>query len=254
MRAILIGVLIAGLAAATSGCVTTTEGAVERPKPTSEDAAESLYSLGAQYYKNGEYDLARDRLQQALEFQGDKAQAWVALALTYEALGNEHLADDAYRSAVRSAPRDFDVLNAYAVYLCKGGENKEARRYFDRAIGAPTNDYAEITMTNAGVCMAQADEYDAAEKYLREALDRNRNYAEALLQMSRLKLETEEYLSARAFIQRYFAVAEPSALALATGWEVESKLGDERARDEYFAALMEDFPDSLEARQIASRN
>lgn len=245
---------MAGLITGTAGCVSTTDGAVERPKPSTEDAAESLYSLGAQYYKNGEFEIARDRLKQSLELNDDDSRTWVALALTYEALGNERLANESYRSAVRVAPRNFDVNNAYAVYLCRTGNAKDARRYFDRAIAAPTNDYAEITLTNAGVCMLQADDYEAAEEYLREALVRNRNYAEALQQMSLLKLETGEYLSARAFIQRYFAVAEPSALALATGWEVESKLGDERARDEYFAQLMEDFPDSREAQQIASRN
>ena len=243
-----------GLAIGMAGCVSTTDGAIERPKPTSEDAAEALYSLGAQYYKNQEYDLARDRLKESLEFKGNDSRTWVALALTYEALGNERLADESYQAAVRFAPRDFDVNNAYAVYLCRTGSAKDARRYFNRAIDAPTNDYAEITLTNAGVCMLQADDYADAEKYLREALARNRNYAEALQQMSLLKLETGEYLSARAFIQRYFSVSEPTALSLATAWEVESKLGDERARNEYFEQLMEEFPDSREAQQIASRN
>ncbi len=254
MRAIRLSILLAGLALILGGCVSTTDGAVERPKPTSDDAAQSLYSLGAQYYKNGDYDLARDRLKESLEFNPDRPLTWTALALTYEALGNERLAQESYREAVRVAPRDFNVLNTYAVYLCRQGEFNDAKRYFDRAIDAPTNDYSEITLTNAGVCMMDAPDFAEAEAYLREALAQNRNYAEALLQMARLKLITNEDLSARAFIQRYFAISEPTAQSLRIGWEVEFRLGDDRARDEYYSMLQDRFPGSPEARDVQARN
>lgn len=254
MRAILTTTILAAVLGVAAGCVSTTDGAVERPKPTNEDAAQSLYSLGAQYYKNGEFELARDRLKQSLDIESNQPLAWSALALTYEALGNERLADESYREAVRVAPRDFNVLNTYAVYLCRNDDFKDARRYFDRAIESPTNDYAEITLTNAGVCMMEMPDYPRAEAYLREALARNRNYAEALLQMARLQLLVDENLSARAFIQRYFSVAPPTAQSLRIGWEVEDRLGDNRARDEYYSMLLKDFPNSLETRDVARRN
>ena len=254
MRAIWTAAVMLLGAAALTGCVTTTDGVVERDKPTAEDAAVSHYTLGAQYYKNGNYDLARDRLKQSLEFDPDRALTWTTLALTYEALGNQRLAEDAYTSAVRVAPRDFNVLNTYAVYLCRQERQDEAARYFDRAIRAPTNDYAEITLTNAGVCMAQKPDLAAAETYFRSALDRNRNYAEALLQMCLLKFQQEDYLTARAFLQRYLIDNTATAAILSLGWEIESKLGDNRARDEYFNQMMEEFPDAPETRRIASRN
>ena len=239
---------------ALAGCVTTTDGVIERDQPTAKAAAVSHYTLGAQYYKNGNYDLARDRLKQSLEFDPDRALTWTTLALTYEALGNERLAEEAYTSAVRVAPRDFDVLNTYAVYLCRQERQDEASRYFDRAINAPTNDYAEITLTNAGVCMTQKPDLVAAESYFRKALERNTNYAEALLQMCLLKYQQEDFLTSRAFLQRYLAANEASAAVLGLGWEIESRLGDDRARDEYFDQLMEEFPDAPETRRIASRN
>ena len=238
---------------ATTACVTTTDG-VERSEPTPEDAALSHYALGAQYYRNGSYELARDRLRQSLEFNPNRAVTWTTLALTYEALGNERLAEEAYTSAVDVAPRDFEVLNTYAVYLCRQNRQDEAARYFDRAIRAPTNDYAEITLTNAGVCMVQKPDLPAAEAYFRQALERNRNYGEALLQMSLLKFRQEDFLTARAFLQRYLVDNEATAQLLALGWEIESRLGDSRARDEFYSRLRKDFPDSDETRRIASRN
>lgn len=251
MRAIATGLIVAGVATLAAGCVSTTNGEV-RQKPTPEEAAESHYALGSQYYRNGEFDLARDRLRQSLEYDPDNAETWTTLALTYEALGNERLAGESYESAVRVAPRDFDVLNTYAVYLCRNERFDDASRYFDRAIKAPLNDYAEITLTNAGVCMTQKPDYPAAENYFREALNRNRNYAEALLQLSLLKFREEEYLSSRAFLQRYLADNDATPAVLGLGWEIESKLGDNRARDEYFSQLMKEFPNAKETRRIAS--
>jgi type IV pilus assembly protein PilF len=245
---------MAGAIPLLGGCVTTTNGVAEQSKPTPREAAESHYALGAQYYKNGNYDLARDRLKQSLQFDPDRALTWTTLALTYEALGNERLAEEAYESAVRVAPRDFQVLNTYAVYLCRENRYEDAAKYFDRAIRVPTNDYAEITLTNAGVCMAQKPDYDAAEAYFRQALERSRNYGEALLQLSLLKYRQEDYLSARAFLQRYMIDNEPSAALLALGWNIETRLGDERAADEYYAQLLEDFPDAPETRRIANSN
>ena len=253
MRAMWISAAMLVVLHVLAGCVTTTDG-VERDEPTAEDAALSHYTLGAQYFRNGNYDLARDRLKQSLEFDPDRALTWTTLALTYEALGNERLAEDAYASAVRVAPRDFDVLNTYAVYLCRNERQDEAKRYFDRAIDVPTNDYAEVTLTNAGVCMMQKPDYDAAESYFRDALDRNRNYAEALLQMCLLKYRQEDFLTARAFLQRYLIANEPTAAVLALGWEIETALGDDRARDEFYRQMQAEFPDAAETRRLAGRN
>ena len=92
----------------------------------------------------------------------DNAIAWSTLGLTYEAIGNMRLAEESFSKAVRAAPRDFQIQDNYATFLCRRGRPNEARRYFDKAIKAPTNDYSEKTYTNAGVCMMQEPDYDAA--------------------------------------------------------------------------------------------
>lgn len=253
MKANLGGILLTWLAVSLAGCVSTTSGP-EKPKLDPGNAAQSHYTLGAQYYRNGNYEIARDRLKQSLEFDPNRALTWTTLALTYEAMGNDVLAEESYASAVRVAPRDFQTLNTYAVYLCRRGRQDEAARYFERAISSPENDYAEVTMTNAGVCMAQKPDVEAAESYFRKALERNRNYGEALLQMSLLKFSAADYLSSRAFLQRFLATNNASAGVLALGWEIETRLGDDRAREEYFSQLQEEFPDAPETRRIAALN
>lgn len=244
---LLLGALAAVLVG--SGCVSTTTGPPEK-KPDQRDAAELNYQLGARYYRKGDYDLARDRLLLALEQDPKNGFAWSTLGLTYEALGNVRLAEDAYNNAVRVAPRNFKIQENYAVFLCRQDRFDDARRYFDKAIEAPTNDYSEQTYTNAGVCMLQKPDHVAAEEYLRAALDRRPNYGEALLQMSVLFHETGDNLRARAFMQRYLSSNMPTAPVLYHAILIEQELGDDTARRQYTLQLLRDFPDSAEAERI----
>jgi type IV pilus assembly protein PilF len=245
------GVLLGAIAAmlVITGCVSTTTGPPEK-KADQADAAELNYQLGARYYRKGEYDIARDRLELALEQNPKNGLAWSTLGLTYEALGNVRLAEDAYDSAVRVAPRDYKIQENYAVFLCRQNRFDDARQYFDKAIKAPTNDYSEQTYTNAGVCMMQKPDHVAAEEYLRAALERRPNHGEALLQMSVLYYETGDNLRARAFLQRYLSSNMPTASVLYHAILIEEKLGDDTARRQYTLQLLRDFPDSAEAERV----
>jgi type IV pilus assembly protein PilF len=244
--------LAAFLAASlSSGCVTeTTVSNVSESKADDSDAAELNYQLGARYLRNGNYELARDRLLNSIELEPRNAVAHYTLALTYEELDNLRLATESYKNAVRIAPRDFNVQNAYAVFLCKQGEYDEARKHFDRAIQIPENDYSEITSTNAGVCMMQKPDPALAEEYFRQALERKPTYGEALLQLSVLKYSEEDYLAARAFLQRYLSANIPTANVLYLGVRIERELGDDRARTDYSNRILREFPNSAEARSI----
>ncbi len=229
-----------------AGCVSTTTG-VAPPEPNDADAAELNYQLGARYFQNGQYELARDRLLLSVKLNPKRAIAYSTLALTYEALGNVRLAAENYEKAVAVEPRNFDVRNTYAVFLCKQRDFDNARENFIKAASHRENDSAEVTLTNAGVCMAQKPAYDQAESFFRQALDRRPDYGEALLQMCLLKYQTEDYMSSRAFLQRYMSTNAVTAGVLYLGVRIESMLGDERAKQNYLQQLLRDFPNSPEA-------
>ena len=266
-----------------SGCVSSTTGPVE-PEADEADAAELNYQLGARYLRNGNYELARDRLLYAIELDPRRAIAHSTLALTYEQLGNMRLASDAYERAVRVAPRNFDVLNAYAVFLCRQSRFDEAERHFERAVKAAprnfdvlntyavflcrqnrfdeaeqyferavreeTNDNPEIMLTNAGVCMTQKPDGAKAEAFFRRALDARSTYGQALIQLSLMKHAQGDHLNARAFLQRYLRSNPASASVLYLGVQIEDDLGDERARTEYADRILREYPSSPEARRI----
>lgn len=233
-----------------SGCISSTTGSITEPVRNDKDAAELNYQLGARYYQQGSYRLARDRLLVAIEIDPKMADAHTTLALTYEALENLRLARLSYEDAVQAAPKDFSVQNTYAVFLCRQHDYDEAQKYFAKAMSHPENDDAELTMTNAGVCMGQKPDLVAAEKYFRMALDRKPRYGEALLQLCLLKYQSEDYLSARAFLQRYMSSTAPTAGVLYLASRIEDLLGNDRGRVEFEDQLIRDFPTSPEARKV----
>ncbi|MEM9208355.1 MAG: type IV pilus biogenesis/stability protein PilW [Pseudomonadota bacterium] len=233
-----------------NACISTTTGRA-RSQPDEAGAAEQFYQLGARYYRAGNFEFARDRLERALELDPRMAIAHSTLALTYEQLDVPRLAADHYNLAVRYAPRNIAVRNAYAVFLCREKEYDDAREQFDRIIREPDNDDPEIMLTNAGVCMLQKPDAALAEDYFRKALEEKRDYPEALLQMILLKRTTGDTLSARGFLQRYMSVQPTTPALLVLAMDIEKDMGDERARREYMNQLLNQFPDSDEARRLS---
>lgn len=230
-------------------CVSTSSGPKEL-EADDEEAAIQYYELGARYYRNGNYEFARDRLERALEFDPKMGIAHSTLALTFIQLENPRLAKEHYQQAVRVEPKNVDVRNAYAVYLCQLGEYAEARKQFDRAIADYTNDNAEVMLTNAGVCMVNKPDYELAEDYFRRALEFKASYSEALLQLSSLYFETKDCLRARAFVQRYLATNMSSAPVLFLASQIERCAGDDRAATDYVNQLLREHPDSREAQYL----
>ena len=242
-----LGLVVAS--AILSGCVSSS---TTNPKPKADDkeAAVQLYELGARYYRNGNYEFAKDRLQRALELDPKLGIAYSTLALTYVQLGVPRLAKENYEKAVRVEPRSYDVRNHYAVFLCREREFDEARKQFDKALDVYENDNAEVMLTNAGVCMASKPDYELAEEYFRRALEFKISYGEALLQLCSLKYKTKDFLTARAFCERYLSENPSSPAVLYLLSQVEKELGDDRASTDYTNQLLREFPNSNESRYI----
>ena len=139
------------------------------------------------------------------------------------------------------------------MFLCRTSETRDqALRIFDEAIAVPQSQkFSNKAMlnTNAGVCV-KGEDLERAENYLRTALAFDANFAEALLQMADVAYRRENYLQARAFLQRYVNVAEVSPSVLWLGLRVETAMGDARAADDFGLRLRREFPESVEARWL----
>jgi type IV pilus assembly protein PilF len=217
-------------------------------------AAETNTSLGRQYMDRRQYEVALEKLKRAVAYDKTYAPAHTLLGVLYETLGQPDLAIEEYRLAVHYDPTDGDVNNNYAVYLCGQEKSEEADRYFQVAMKDPFYSTPEVAYGNAGLCALRANDLDKAETYLRQSLKYDAQYAPALLPMADLSYRKEAFLRARAFLQRFEAVAVSNAQSLLLGYRIESALGDVTSSGRYQRDLLDKFPNSAEAAQAREQN
>jgi type IV pilus assembly protein PilF len=229
---------------ALAGCATPSQRAEQR------NLAQINTQLGVNYARQGQYDLAVEKLQAAVRARADFAPAHSALAVIYQSRGETEAAEKEYRRALALDGSDPTVKNNFGVFLCERGQRDEARRYFmdvanDAHYGTP-----EEVWTNAGICVKPKDAA-LAEHDFREALRIKPDYRDALAQMALLSFEQQEFLRARAFLQRYDLrqAATPQLLGVAA--RTEFALGDYAAAKGYARRVIEEFPESKEADQFA---
>ncbi len=236
MRLIKLSLAGACLAIGLAGCVTSGPTG-KLSQPDNEEAARLNLDLGVSYINQGKFEEALVKLQKSIDAQESNPPAYRVMAFAYERLGDPERAEANYRKAVRYGPQDQAALNSLAVFLCRQSKTpREALQYFDRAIKVPEYQFRHEIYTNAGTC---AKEFDlaAAERYLRGALQIAPAYGEALYQMADVSYRGENYLQARAFIERRLAAGGDSRRALLLAQRIETALGDGPAADAYAEQL-----------------
>ena len=246
MRHILILWVVAMLP--LMGCVTVGES-VSTTIDT-EEASQVNLNLGIGYIRQGRWDLAREKLEKAIDQDPELAEAYSALALVYDNLGEPASAETNYRKAVQLAPDNSSVLNTYAVFLCRQGRGDRAEEYFQKAAQNPRYTTPEAALTNAGVCMLSMGNLEKAEIYFRNALAKNPRFPDALFQLTDIAFNRDNLMQARAFLQRYMAAAPPNPQILWLGIRIERGLGDEQAAERYAGELKNKFPESIEVNQL----
>jgi type IV pilus assembly protein PilF len=214
-------------------------------------AAETNTSLGRQYMDRGQLEVALDKLKRAVAYDKTYAPAHSMLGILYETIGER--AEAEYRLAVHYDPGDGDVNNNLGAFLCQNGKAVEAAPYFDTAVDDPFYSTPQVALTNAGACALDRGELDKAESYLRQSLKIDQKSAAALLPMAEVSYRQGSYLRARAFLQRFEAVAPADEESLRLGVMIETALGDERSAEKYRAELREKYPGSVQAGQRAGQ-
>lgn len=221
-----------------------------KPRQGGESPAEINARLGLSYLQQGNYDVALEKLKRALEQDSNLPAAHHYIAALYNATRSFDLADQHYRRAIRLSPNDPALLNNYGVFLCEQGRYREAEERFVRAAGIPGYRQPEEAWQNAAMCMLRIPDNNKAEQYFRRALDIKPLLPTVLYQLSQLNHDTGEQMQARAFLQRYAAIAPHSAQTLWLGILIERALDNPSAVDDYARQLREEFPRADETARL----
>jgi type IV pilus assembly protein PilF len=235
---------------AITGCVTSDGSKPLRQEDPKIAAAKYNIQLGTTYLQQGNYPLAREKLERSLKQNPKDPDVHTSLGLLYDRTGDSKLADKHFREALRLAPDKPDLINNYGIYLCKNGRVDEGVEKFVTVAANKFYTTPEVALTNAGVCLREAKRLDDAEQKFLGAIRARPNYSEATVQLAGLSVEKGDLPQAKKIVDTYLNAfrASPDVLFAAVGVARASK--DRMNEEKYTRTLRLDFPDSPQARAL----
>jgi len=227
------------------------------PKLPAETKAEKAQSaadvhtrLAQHYIEIGNLQGALEKVKIAVSEDPTYVPAQTVMAYIYERINDLPNAEIHYRRAAELQPDKGDTNNNLGQFLCREGKVQESLSYFAKAVADPFYQTPDVALTNQGVCQLQINDRVNAETSFREAVKRNPNNATALLQITNLLYLNRRYFDASAFLQRFDALGRVTPDSLKLGYEIESRLGNMEAAQNYTKRLLSQFPDSEQAQAL----
>lgn len=220
-----------------------------KAKVAKSDKAMIHTKLARGYMQQNQYATARGELQKALRAAPNHSPANYVMALLMIKLDQLDNAEQYFAKSVNSDRENSSAAHDFGVFLCQIGKPEKAIPNFEIAVSNPLFKRAELSYMRAGECLADSDEV-RAEQYLKKALGINPRLGPALLRLAMVKYDGRNYLSARAYVERYFAITEPQPDSLLLAYKIESSLNAKDEANSYRSKLLNNFPGSKEARSI----
>jgi type IV pilus assembly protein PilF len=243
------------LLAAVAGCASNGKaGATQELKTasdqtTGEKRANIRLQLAIGYFQDGKLEVALDEVKQAIAANPDSADAYGVRALIYSAMGELPLADENFQRALKLAPRNPELSNNYGSFLCQHGHPAEAMAYFDSALKNPVYQSPLRALLNAGSCSLKTKNYEAAERYLLDALRYEPDHPTTNANLARVYFERRDYVRAGFFINRVQSTAKLDSLSAEVLWlaiRIDRKLGDKASEASLATLLRRHHPGSPE--------
>jgi type IV pilus assembly protein PilF len=242
--------LLAMTLLALSACVSSDGHKPLKQEHPDESAAKYNVQLGTAYLQQGNYSLAREKLERSLKQNPRDPDVHTSLGLLYDRTGESKLADKHFREALRLAPDKPDLGNNYAIYLCKNGRVDEAVERFHAVAANKYYRTPEVALTNAGVCLRGAKRLDEAVKSFAAAIKARPNFSDATVQLASAHMERGQLVEARKVIDTYLSAFKPNPDVLFTAVSVARAAKDKLAEEKYTRSLRLEFPDSAQARAL----
>jgi len=240
----LLGVTV--LSCAISACSTTET--LSTPQPIK--ASDLNMELGVDYFRRGDLATAKEKLDKAVEQNPRNARAHAAAGLLYDRLNQPEQSDEHFKKAISLDDKNPEILNNYAVILCKRGKAAQGEKYFLQAASNPLYKTPEVAYLNAGNCANDAGDLAEAETYYRKALAGNPRFASALVGMANLEYRQKNFLAARGFLERYLEAGRTDASVLWLALRIEKGLGNDAAVRSYTQRLKSEYPHAAETQAL----
>jgi type IV pilus assembly protein PilF len=235
-----VGILILLLAACTT--VNTSADA--------KRAAELNAQLGLGYLQQGQYKRALMKLDKALDFDSNNANAYHYKGELYRRLNDQERAERYFKRAIELAPENLTIQNNYGVFLCDKGKYEEAIVLFKKPLGDSLYSNKSGTYENIGLCRLRQGKIAQAEQAFVQALKFNPKASKSLLNLAQLRFDSGNKVAAYDLYTRYLAVAPHTPESLWLGILLESGRGAKNTVASYKVKLKGKYPDSKETKLL----
>jgi type IV pilus assembly protein PilF len=245
------GLLLAGCAgnpgAATGAGGARAEIMTESDEPENRKRARIRLELAANYFQQGQTNVALDELKQALTADPTYADAHNLRGLVYMRLNDNALAEDSFRRAMTLNPRDGDVLHNYGWLLCQQNRYSESTALFARAIALPSYSAQPKTLMAQGLCQVRAGQMAEGERSLLQSYELDAGNPVTGYNLADVLFKRGNLSQAQFYIRRLNNSSLANAETLWLGIKVERGLGNREAMAQLADQLRKRFAQSREA-------
>jgi len=241
---ILVFATVMMLSGCTSSQISKSSSA---PKVTNNPkASEYNVQLGVGYLRQGNYERAKEKLLLALQQNPQSSSANSAMGYFLEKTGDYSQAEDYYKQAISLAAEPGAAENNYGTFLCRRGRYQEAQEAFLKAATDPKYLKPANAYENAGLCALLIPDQKQAILYFQEALQKNPNMPNSILQLGQLYYDAGDYTNSYKYLERYLKLNRPNASSLWLGIRLAKQKNDTNLAATYALLLKSQFSTSKE--------
>lgn len=145
-------------------------------------------------------DTAEKMLKKVIKMNPEMAKAHKDLGIIYLNKRLFDYAEDEFKTAMRLAPNDFEIIFEYGNYLYSVSKNQEADRYYGEALEIEPNNVLGLTFMALNKLVL--NELDDAYKYIMKAVELEPNHEYVQFCVGRILFARKDYEEAKRYLIR----------------------------------------------------
>jgi type IV pilus assembly protein PilF len=224
------------------------------PTKKSVEQNEGYVVQAVQFMNAGRLDAALASVKKALELNPKSADAYTVAGLIYNKNSQTEQAERYFKRALSIDPNHSAAQTNYASFLCKHDKPLEAEKIYLAAAKNKNNSQPDVAYTNAGLCVLGIPDKVKATSYFSAALKINPKSPVPWYQLAKIQYGNYSYDNAYKLLQEYEKVAQPTPKTLLLGAQINDANGKADLADKYKLLLVQQFPNSKEAKQFSAKS
>ncbi len=195
------------LALTLVACVTVTESSITKKK-SPEKAVENYTELGMQYLERNRPDLARQRIEKALSIDDKYAPANDVMGLIWQTEGEFDLAEEFFKKAMSQDKKYTRARHHLGNLYLQLKQYERAEKELLRAANDRYYEDRSLAYNDLAIMYFRQDKIEQAIEYYKETLRLSPYNAQALVNVSTLYFEQQNYEESKRFFNRLDRLVE----------------------------------------------